>query len=260
METAFNPHYVVITLIIIVTAYRFIATEVYLKKCWSFEKIKLRDYPFFGPILAIIAFSNSMAFINLEDPTLEEVGMVLLFFVLGITALLTSTILTCEVDRNARTITLKYLGIIRKESMQWHADDIKQVWLSKSSSSNGNQTNYRVELILENGDNVPLRKSYSNSKKWGPWRRLIEDALQITPESSDRKKRFNPTTMEEPVTTGNVTWQFEYYPSSARHWVSTDLTLAGDYLLLIQKPTDNKKSDESSSESQWLSKFKTGGF
>ena len=36
--------------------------------------------------------------------------------------------------------------------------------------------------------------------------------------------------------------------------------LGGDYLLLIQKPTDNKTSDESSSESQWLSKFKKGGF
>jgi len=74
METPFNPQYVVITLIIVVAAYRYIATEIYLKKCWSLEKIQLRDYPFFGPILAVIAFSTSLVFVKLDDPTLEDIG------------------------------------------------------------------------------------------------------------------------------------------------------------------------------------------
>lgn len=130
------------------------------------DQLTIREYPvfewFFG--LAALAFGT---FTLRADPTqyfvpIAAAGVCLLFFVL-------STILIVKADRNAGTLTIQRISLLRRFKREIPVSDLIAIQLestrSYSSSSHSRSTTYRIVAITKDQQVIPFRPSYSS----GSW-------------------------------------------------------------------------------------------
>jgi hypothetical protein len=203
----------------------------------------LRDVPVFLWIFGLI-FMSVGTLIILEDGPPKLLALV--FIVVGLCALLFTSVLTITADRITRTLKLESRSVLRHTLMQVSFDEIIGINVERriSSGRSGSSYVYRLALLCKDGQVVPFR-SYGSSgyKKKERWALQLREVLGIqdtnrTPMGMVPMEFSQATEIHE---TNGVRWQIHPLttqsssaPTGAR-WHSPDFKTPGTFLFLAQK-------------------------
>jgi hypothetical protein len=83
------------------------------------------------------------------------------FVLVGIAAIAFASILTVRVDYARQTLSLHYRSPIRASKKEYQLSEIVFVKVAEDREGEGM---YRIELILQSGEVVPLRSGYTTGK------------------------------------------------------------------------------------------------
>ena len=170
-------------------------------------------------------------------------------------------IVEIRADRDSRTLTITRRFPFRVTHQRLAFDDIQAIHLSSSVGYESSNKIYRIEVMLKNGDVIPIRKVYSSGKT-----RKEAMAKQISDFTGI--ECFDPATMSpnpnqeamlreyqhdqesitgpqgEEQTTDGVRWVFQTLTignAPLSHWHSPDVKLDKAFLFMIQKPPQQNK-------------------
>ncbi len=191
----------------------------------------------------------------------------LIFAVIGLSFLLFVPIITVTVDRNTGLLLIRRTGIFRSSVEEVQVRQIRDVYVSRkvSTSSDGTSTTYQVRIVLEDGQEIPIRK-YTSSGFRGKDKqaRLIREALDI-PEGGFRAEARNANLrwagqeavrqvyeeeqiektneIGKPQVTDGVEWELQtitYGTTPLSRWVSPSYSTNGFFLYIAQKVEGQK--------------------
>jgi hypothetical protein len=189
--------------------------------------------------------------------------MPLILVGLGLLFLLINTVLNVYVDKSRRVLEIERLSVLGRKRIEVEMDKIERVYVDRrmSEDSDGDRsTTYQVILILDNGERVPLRKSYTGGrKKQYQYAELIAsevgiDRVDRAPESIreavDMAFQMAPVENQE-VKTGvapgiqesdGVKWELQTFnfgntahESPVYRWSSMDVDTPTDFVFIVQR-------------------------
>jgi len=241
------------------------------------DRLVIKDYPLafwvIGAFLALDGVLWELAFLALQPGGLWPAGQELvrpgslaylvvsagfwpgaISFLIGAPMALLSSALTVTADRPSGTLTLLYRSLLRSLTKEYPLTEIASVEVdsSRSSSSSGSSTTYRLTLLLTSGNRVPLRSYYSSgyNEKERKARQLREfmgvTGLNMRPGTAFQAIRQLTTPSFTPVREGvteGVAWRLEsanFGGIPVSRWVCSSCKLPGSFLCLMQRPPDLK--------------------
>ncbi len=207
------------------------------------DRLVIHDRPYLGWLISLGLFALGIWVLS-TNPILP-VGLT----ILGMGALmlvLSGAPLTIIADRNSGTLTLQYNYLVYKNTRQYALDEIVEVMVQRAHSRRSSAT-YRVALLTDAGNEIPLRNSYSSGygSKEKTARRLSEFLGLGEPGGAQSLGRAVQQALhgrfedQQSGQTSGVSWQLEsgrIGNVTATRWFSADFQYPGQFLLLAQKP------------------------
>lgn len=187
----------------------------------------------------------------------------LLLIGIGLLMFLLPSILNVYADRGRRVLEIERIKLIGSKRIEVPYDRISRIIVERkrSQDSDGStSTTYRVLLILENGEQVPLR-NYSTSARRKNERQAEAirqavglDSVERTPESFGeafaQAMHLMPAENQELMTgvpagiqeTDGIRWQLETFHiggptegSMVHRWSTADIDLPNSFVFIVQK-------------------------
>ncbi len=150
---------------------------------------------------------------------------------IGIAAFLFGSTVDITANPETRRVILKKKSLVKKSTREIPYEDISDIRVATDYDDEGDET-YRVEIVLRDGNIVPIRPYYSSGqrKKLALAERL-RDAIGIVPpppagESKNQKEGE----------TNGVHWKIESFQSGTQtitRWSSTDFLAEEEHFLLL---------------------------
>ena len=222
------------------------------------RKRVITDFPYFLYLFSIV-FAGAGIVIFLMPETPKFIGAI--FFVFGFTFLLLMPIVIVYVDRSRGLLEIVRIGLTGRRVEEILISRIAGVYVDQQySNSEGSSYTYRVVIIKDDGEEVPLRKSTSSGRrqkvKWADairaelgvggedespmsFREGLQHVLQPIPMMNQEAKTGISPGMNE---TNGISWQLETYTfggspdgSPMYRWTSTDFSTQGYFLYLAQR-------------------------
>lgn len=223
------------------------------------SQVLFRDVPVFMWVFGLGFFGIGLyLLVDQEAPVLLGLGLILA----GLLAALLTPIVTVSVDRMTRMLVIQNMGVVSRKRQEIPFNNISKVYVDRhvSTDSDGTSTTYRVVIALEDGTEIPLRKSYSSGYRGKeskaeqiraavgvssgvPGDLSMRDALAPNAARMDAETMLAETGVEpgEHETNG-VRWELETYnfggivgSSMVYRWLSTDFETPGYFLYLAQR-------------------------
>jgi hypothetical protein len=141
----------------------------------SDEQVIFKDHPiwiwFTGALVLAVATMTAISGDNILGPiVLSLIGFLIIAF---------ASILTVTVDHKQGNLNLHYRSLFRLSTKVF---PLSEVCLVEVVEDNERERMYRIELILQSGEVVPLRSIYSVGKRRKKRRaKRIETAIQVGP-------------------------------------------------------------------------------
>lgn len=185
-----------------------------------------------------------------------------IFFLCGVALVVFVPVVTVFVDRGRGLLVIERLSLTGKVVQEIPTDQIASVYVDQrvSSDEDGTSYTYRVVLVLDNGEEVPLRKSSSSGRKQKVrWADAIREEIGVSGVDEDRLSiregleqafALNPIQDQEEKIgiapgvqeSNGVHWQLETfnYASASQgapvhRWSSTDIDTPNDFVFIVQK-------------------------
>ena len=122
------------------------------------EKIVFREYPiwiwYIGALVLTVATITAISGSSIWGPIVSAlIGFLIMAF---------ASILTVTVDSEQGTLNLHYRSLFRRSTKVFFLSEVGQVEVVED---NDRERMYRIELILQSGEVVPLRGSYTVGKR-----------------------------------------------------------------------------------------------
>ncbi|MFN2145566.1 MAG: hypothetical protein ACK2T7_09445 [Anaerolineales bacterium] len=220
----------------------------------------IRDIPFIAWFFGLFTIGISLyGFVGRFLPLWVQ----LLLIAIGLVTLLLPSILNVYADRGRRVLEIEQVRLFGAKRTEVQYDQISRIYVERSASqdSDGSRSyTYRVILILENGDQVPLR-GYSSSARRKHERQAEAirqaiglDSVDRTPESLGEAfaeaMHLIPAENQESLTgvpagiqeTDGIHWQLESFQiggptqgSMVYRWSTTDVDVPNDFVFIVQR-------------------------
>ena len=220
----------------------------------------IRDIPFIAWVFGL--FTIGIGIYGFFDGFLPFwVGLILI--VIGLAMLLLPSILDVYADRGRSVLEIEQIRLLGSKRIEVQYGQISRIYVERSASQDsdgGRSYTYRVILILDNGEQVPLR-GYSTSARRKQERQAEAirqaiglDSVERTPESLGEAfaeaMHLIPAENQESLTgvpTGiqemdGIHWQLETFQiggptegSMVHRWSTTDIDLPTDFVFIVQK-------------------------
>jgi hypothetical protein len=211
----------------------------------------IREYPISLWIPAFIFFAGGIFTYFRRFPIGVSIGGV----AIGLLLVVLSMVLVVRLDRGGRVLTVQRIGLVRRSIQELAVSEIQAVVVQQSQNRDRDSgPTYRVVIVMENGEAVPLRSYYSSGyqSKEETAQRLREaigvEGHDQTPQgvlemaSQFVQGVYQPDgvglgEMEEQETNG-VRWQMQTVAlgaSPVTRWLSKDFTYPDQFLYLVQK-------------------------
>jgi hypothetical protein len=127
-------------------------------------EVKFRDYPIVAWIFALVGIGFG-AFTFLTNAAAWPTGGIGIG--IGLFIFLFNYALTITASKQTRILTLDYRTAILHSIKELRFDDIENIHIvsmrTRSSRGGGQNTTYRIEAIMKNGEKIPFRSYYSGS-------------------------------------------------------------------------------------------------
>lgn len=181
----------------------------------------------------------------------------------GLSMFLLPSILNVYVDRSRRILSIERKKILGGKEVEVQIDKIERIFVDRRvrrDSDGDRSTSYQVILILDTGERVPLRNSYSSSRrKQQKFAEIIREEIGLdhvdhAPESIGEAlamaMHLTPVGEQESVTgiapgeheSNGVHWQMETFNftgatggSPVHRWSSTDVDTPNDFVFIVQR-------------------------
>jgi hypothetical protein len=166
-------------------------------------------------------------------------------------------VLTVTVDRNSGVLVLRRSGIIIRNQREIRIDQIDDIYVSKhvSSDEDGTSVTYKVNIVLDSGEEIPLRRySSSGYKKKAARAQLLRDAIGLadrpdpgqfnvrTPQ--DLQQSFQADQLaaagisEGEQETDGVRWELQtrvFGNAAVTRWFTAEVETPGYFVYITQK-------------------------
>jgi hypothetical protein len=127
----------------------------------STQQYTIRIFPWFIVLLTVfICGSFGWALLKAGISYIAILAILIMLAVIAIFA----EVITCKMDRQTQTVTIKQSRIWRTKRHQLNFTDIHTISVDMSSDTDGGNI-YRVLFVLHNGDSVPLANISSSGKR-----------------------------------------------------------------------------------------------
>jgi hypothetical protein len=217
----------------------------------------IREYPIGLWIPAFIFFAGGIFTYFRRFPVGISIGGV----VIGLLLVVLSTVLVVRLDRGGRVLVVQHVGLVKRSIQELTVSEIQAVVVQQSQNRDRDSSpSYRVVIVMEAGEVVPLRSYYSSGyqSKEETAQRLraaigVEGHDQAPQGVLDMASQLVQGVyqgsgevlgeMEEQETNG-VRWQIQTVTlgaSPVTRWLSKDFTYPDQFLYLVQK-IENKDS------------------
>lgn len=221
------------------------------------QELKLRDYPIIGWLVGFggigwggYTFVNTLPAFNLNAALVTFGGLLFLIFSYSLIAI---------ADKATGLLTLDYRSLFHHSTKEIPLGQIRNIRVdrSRTRSSKGGTTTYRVEAILTNGEVVPFRSYHTGNlfkhQKWANELRAflnISEGFDETPQgffkAAQQAGAMVAQRQQEAFTGSNaamrntdgVNWQLQSFGMGAApgtRWFSPDFKTQGSFLFLAQK-------------------------
>jgi hypothetical protein len=205
-------------------------------------KLVLRDTPF---VLWFIGFIFAGVGLLMAFESEPPLVMTLLFIGVGVTLVVTASIVTITADRTTRILQMKSRSVIRRKLIEVPFDDIIGVNVERSASSGrGARYTYRLVLLRKDGQVIPLQQFSSSgfkSKEKMAVRLREFLGIQATNRVPSGMIPMELAQSEAVHETGGIHWQIQPLmthsssaPTGAR-WLSPDFKTSSFFLFVAQK-------------------------
>lgn len=221
------------------------------------NNVLFRDVPYFLWIFGLFFGGIGGTIVTASG---APIWMAVIFIGVGLALVVFVPILTVSLDRNSGVLILKRTGILTRSTRELRINQISDIYISTkvSSDSDGTSTTYQVNILLESGEVIPLRK-YSSSGYRGKAKRAaqLREAVGLgeLPERGrmnlgrratleDVQQAFQAQQVEttgvlagQHITDG-VNWELQtltFGTTPVSRWVSTDVETPGYFVYLTQK-------------------------
>ncbi|MFZ6028869.1 MAG: hypothetical protein ACOYYS_14230 [Chloroflexota bacterium] len=183
----------------------------------------------------LIALGFPLIWLVVTNPQARCGGLILLPVLLT-AAIGLGEVVTCRIDLETRTVTLRRASILRREQHRFSFDDIQTI--SVQSDSGGESITYRLVFALQSGQIIPLTKT-SSSGKGGKEKLAQQIAAYIN------QARFSPirpaldgvVRIENGGETDGVRWQIAIVTANDNvpltRWHTTQARFSGGFILLM---------------------------
>jgi hypothetical protein len=194
----------------------------------------IRQYPWII-LLILIAIGVPLLGAIIVNPDVRCGGIILLPVLVAVGVAL-GEVVTCQLDLDTRTVTLRRASLVRRTQQQFAFDDIQTV--SVQRSSDGEATTYRVVFTLKSGENIPLTGTTSSGKGG-------KDKLARQISAYINQARLNPISpaldgvvrIENQGETNGVRWQIAFVTANDNvpltRWHSPQARFTGGFILLM---------------------------
>lgn len=194
----------------------------------------IRKHPWLV-LLIVSAIGLPLIGAIIVNPDMRCGGLLLLPVLIAVGVAL-GEVVTCQLDLDTRTVTLRRATLIRRSQQQFNFDDIQTVSVQRDSS--GEYTTYRLVFALKSGEIIPLTGTTSTGK--GGKDKL---AQQIT--AYINQARLNPINpaldgvvrIENQGETDGVRWQIAFVTANDNvplsRWSTTEAHFTGGFILLM---------------------------
>lgn len=220
----------------------------------------IRDVPFMMWVIGLFTIGFGIyGFITDFLPLLPG----LIVMAVGLAMFLITSILTVYVDPSRRVLEIERLSVLGRKTIEVQISKIQSIYVDRKvgTDSDGDRSvTYQVVLILDDGERIPLRKSYSSAKrKHERFAEIIRqetglDHVDHAPESLGEMLAMAmqpvPADSQEAATgiapgeheSNGVRWQLESFHlgsqaegSTIHRWSSTDVDTGNDFVYITQK-------------------------
>ncbi|NOY99671.1 MAG: hypothetical protein GXP40_10805 [Chloroflexi bacterium] len=224
------------------------------------NRLSFRDYPTAMWVFGIVAAGVGIYFYirNPAQWVIPAIGAGI-----GLIVFLTSSVLTVQADRITRTLTITRRSLLRRSTKSIPFGDIAAIQIGTSIDDEDGSRTYRVEIVLQDGQVVPLRTYYTSglSGKEKQAQRLREfigvggmdgiqnigDMLQMASQMAvtglrEEQESITGSQDEERVTNG-VRWKLStltFGSAPLTRWHSRDYQLPDGFLYLAQTTQNGK--------------------
>ncbi|MEJ2758264.1 MAG: hypothetical protein P8046_07255 [Anaerolineales bacterium] len=223
------------------------------------KRILFRDVPVFLWLIGLVFFGLGLyTLFDGSAPTLVAIGVIL-----GSGLILALIpIVTVSVDASSGVLVVRNTGILNRKHRELPVHKVAEVHVERhvSSDTDGTSITYRVVIMMEDGEEIPLRKGYSSGfRKKESQAEAIRTALgvggtdqdkawtgdgatdhQLGLRSVDSQEKIDIASGEHE--TNGVRWELETYAwggvnggTPVYRWLSTDFETPGYFLFLVQK-------------------------
>ena len=227
------------------------------------DQLSFRDFPTALVIAGLISSAGAVFFYTQSGQltgTVIALGFSLLLF-------LFATVLNVSANRLTRTLHISRRGLVYRFQREIPFNEIASIQVGYSRSSDGGSPSYRVEILLNDGNVVPLRKAYSSGRRGkekqaeklrtfigvggvdmsigGMFKGM---AQELQPKLQAEQESITGD-QDEIHETNGVRWQIKtlsFGTNPITRWHSADYSIADNFLYLTQKmdgqksPPDNK--------------------
>lgn len=183
----------------------------------------------------------------------------IIFCAVGALIILLIPILTVRIDRNSGMLSLTRRGILVNSHQDIRIKEISDVYVDRkvSSDSDGTSVTYQINIVLESGEQVPLRRYYSSGyRRKESQAQLLRDAIGLADKSrgpasfSIGVPQASPVETEESAAaaqgaqetasqqTDGVQWEIQtltFAGTSITRWFSADVETPGYFVYIAQK-------------------------
>jgi hypothetical protein len=215
------------------------------------QKELIREFPVSLWVTAFVFFAGGVFTFLKEFPLGVSIGGI----VIGLLLVGFSTVLVVDLDQSGSNLIIQRLGLIRRSMDELQVNEIQTVFVQQSRNRDRDSSaSYRVVIVMENGDVVPLRSYFSSGyQAKESTAQLLREAIGV--EGSDQGPQgvlemasqlvqgvYQPDgeilgELEEQETDG-VRWQIHTVTlgnTPVNRWLSKDFTTPDQFLYLVQK-------------------------
>lgn len=215
------------------------------------QKELIREFPVSLWVTAFVFFAGGIITFLKEFPLGVSIGGI----VIGLLLVGFSTVLVVDLDQSGSNLIIQRTGLLKRSRDELRVSEIQAVFVQQSRNRDRDSSaSYRVVIVMDNGDVVPLRSYFSSGyQAKESTAQLLRDAIGV--EGSDQGPQgvlemasqlvqgvYQPDgeilgELEEQETDG-VRWQIQTVTLGAApvtRWLSKDFTTPDQFLYLVQK-------------------------
>ena len=221
------------------------------------DQLSFRDFPTALVIAGLMSIGGGI-FFYIQSRELIATAIALGFSLL---LLLFTTMLDVRADRLTRTLRISRRGLVHRFQREIPFSEIASIQVGYSHSSDGGSPTYRVEIRLNDGSVVPLRKAYSSGRRGKEKQAeklrtfigvggvdmsiggLFKSMTQELQPKLQAEQESITGDQDEIHETNGVRWQVKtlsFGTNPITRWHTSDYSLPNNFLYLTQKMDGQK--------------------